>query len=129
VNSVRGYPENLLVRDNGVAATLELQLPIFGYRNQPHPLNLVLVPFVDYGRSWDEADTDPGSDIINTDEGRYIYSAGLGLLWAPLRGLDLQAYWGSDLGNNFRGDDPRQFRQKDLQDDGFHFSVSYNLRW
>ena len=59
VNSVRGYPENLLVRDNGVAATLELQLPIFGYRNQPHPLNLVLVPFVDYGRSWDEADTDP----------------------------------------------------------------------
>ena len=53
VNSVRGYPEHLLVRENGVAATLELQLPIFGYRRQPNPLSLVLVPFVDYGRSRD----------------------------------------------------------------------------
>jgi hemolysin activation/secretion protein len=129
VHSVRGYPENLLVRDNGMAASLELQLPILGYRSQPHPLNLVFVPFFDYGRSWDEVDTDPGSDVINTDHASYIYSAGLGLLWNPLRGLEVQAYWGDDLGNNFDGDDPRQFREEDLQSDGFHFAVGYTVRW
>lgn len=129
VNTVRGYPENLLVRDNGVAATLELQLPIPGYREDPHPANLVLVPFVDYGRSWDERDTDPGSDIRNTDEARYIASAGLGLLWKPLKGLDVQLYWGGDIADNFEGDDPRDTRDPDLQDDGFHFSVAYVARW
>jgi hemolysin activation/secretion protein len=129
VSTVRGYPENLLVRDNGVAATLEVQLPVFGYHSTPHPLNLVFVPFIDYGRSWDEADTDPGSPDRNTDEPRYIVSSGIGALWQPLRGLSAQVYWGTDIGNNFEEDDPRDFREHDLQDEGVHFSLSYVARW
>lgn len=129
-NTVRGYPENLLVRDNGVAATIELQVPMLGYRSDPHPLNLMLVPFVDYGRSWDEADTDPGSDTRNTDVARYIASAGLGLRWNPFAGLEAQVYWGHPIADNFDGDDPRDLRQDhDLQDDGVHFAVTYSYRW
>jgi len=129
VNTVRGYPENLLVRDNGVAATLEFQLPVIGFHPEPHPLNLALVVFADYGRSWDKVDTDPTSKVRNTDEARFIMSSGLGLVWHPLSGFDAQVYWGADIGNNFEGDDPRDTRDPDLQDDGVHFSISYVGRW
>jgi hemolysin activation/secretion protein len=127
-NTVRGFPENLLVRDNGVALTVELQAPLFG-KATPHPLNIGLVPFIDYGRAWDDADTDPGSQVRDSDEARYITSAGLGLRWNPFPGLDAQVYWGSDIANNFDGDDPRELRERDLQDDGVHFSVTYLARW
>jgi hemolysin activation/secretion protein len=130
VNTVRGYPENLLVRDNGIAATLEVQFPVFHYRSTPHPLNLVFTPFIDFGRSWDDKDTDPGDPDRDTDEPRYIMSLGIGALWQPLRGLSAQVYWGMDFGNNFEGDDPRDFREEhDLQDEGVHFSLSYVARW
>ena len=130
VNTVRGYPENLLIRDNGVAATLELQLPLLNHRPEPHPANLVLVPFVDYGRAWDDRDVDPGSNVRDTTDARYIWSAGFGLLWQPLEGLDVQFYRGADLGDNFEADDPRDSRgSRDLQDDGIHFAVTYTKRW
>jgi hemolysin activation/secretion protein len=130
-NTVRGFPENLLVRDNGVALTaltVELQIPLFG-RSTPHPLNLGLIPFIDYGRSWDDEDTDPGSSLRDSDEARYITSAGLGVRWNPFPGLDAQVFWGNDIANNFEGDDPRDLRERDLQDDGVHFSVTYLARW
>lgn len=129
VNTVRGYPENLLVRDNGVGATLELQLPVFGFHGEPHPLNLIFAPFVDYGRSWDEEDTDPTSTTRDTDDARFVLSAGLGLLWQPIHGLRAQVYWGEDIDDNFDQDDPRDSntRDRDLQDDGVHFALSYVL--
>jgi hemolysin activation/secretion protein len=128
VNTVRGFPENLLVRDNGLAATLELQIPLFG-RSDPHPLNVTVVPFIDYGRSWDVKDTAPRSDVRNTEDARYIASSGAGVRWNPLPGLDAQVYWGRAIGSNFKGDDPRDLREHDLQDDGVHFSISYLARW
>lgn len=127
-NTVRGYPENLLVRDNGVALTTELQVPLFG-RTTPHPLNIGLVPFIDYGASWDDEDTDPGSKVRDSDATRFIASVGLGVRWNPLPGLDAQVFWGADVADNFDGDDPRDLRERDLQDDGVHFSVTYLARW
>jgi hemolysin activation/secretion protein len=130
VNTVRGYPENLMVRDNGVAASVEFQIPVSKHFGTPHPANLTVVPFFDYGRSWDKLDTDPGNDLRNTDEARFITSAGLGLKWNPFRGLDAQVYWGTQLSDNFDGDDPRELRNEtDLQDDGVHYSLMYTLRW
>lgn len=129
VNTVRGYPENLLVRDNGIAVTIELQLPIPAYVATPHVRNLLIVPFVDYGRSWDKIDTDP-NPMRNTDDAKYIIGAGLGLVWEPLQGLRAQVFWGSDVDDNFGpGEDPRDFRDKDLQDDGFHVAINYSLVW
>jgi hemolysin activation/secretion protein len=128
-NCVRGYAENLLVRDSGVCATVELQLPIAGYHAEPHPLNLVVAPFIDYGRSQDKVDIDLISDVRDTDTARWIVGAGVGLLWQPLRGIRAQVYWGQALADNFAGDDPRDNtsneQRKDLQADGVHFFVSY----
>ncbi len=126
VNTLRGVPENLLVRDNGFAATVELQLPIPGYQADAHPLNLVIAPFIDYGRSWDEKDISPLSDVRDTNHTRHILSAGLGLIWQPVNGLRASLYWGEDLDNNFNGDDPRATDPgDDLQNDGLHISISY----
>jgi hemolysin activation/secretion protein len=129
VTTVRGYPENLLVRDNGVAGTIELQLPLPGYRPNPSPFNAVISEFIDYGRSWDKRNTDPGSGIGSTTVPRYIASAGVGLLYQPVRGLDAQLYWGRGIANNFHGDDPRTNRNHDLQERGIHYAVSYSVRW
>lgn len=129
VSTVRGFPENLLVRDNGAAGTFELQLPLPGYRPSPNPLNAVIVEFVDYGRSWDKRNTAPGSQLVDTTAPRYIASAGLGVLYQPLRGLDAQLYWGRGIANNFHGDDPRANRKNDLQERGIHYAVAYAYKW
>lgn len=130
VDTVRGFPENLLVRDNGTAETLEVQLPLPGYRLEPSWRNLVVAPFVDYGRSWDKSNADPGNPVLNTKDPLYIASAGLGLFWNPLKGLDAQVYWGRSIANSFNGeDDPRQFAPNDLQKRGIHFAVNYVDHW
>jgi len=126
INTVRGYSENLLVRDNGLTASLELQLPVFGYQADPHLRNLIIAPFVDFGRSWDEEDTDPLSLDRDTTDPRYIASLGLGLHWRPLRGMNLSIYYGYDVADNFENDDPRSFRSTNsIQDQGVHLSFSY----
>lgn len=124
VNSVRGYRENTFVRDNGAFLSAELQIPIWGYHAEPHPLNLVLAPFIDIGWSWDEVNTNPGQD--DSSASRNISSAGLGAIWQPLRGLKAVVYWGEQVSDNL-GD--RSIRSEtadyDLQDDGLHFALSY----
>jgi len=129
VNTVRGFPENLLVRDNGFAATIELQLPLPGYRPKPDPRNLVFAPFIDYGRSWDKVNTSPGNPLVDTHAADYIAGAGLGLLWNPIRGLDAKIYYGREIADQFHGNNPLHFVPHDLQFHGIHFSVNYQLNW
>ena len=50
INTVRGYLENQLVRDNGVVANIELDFPVF--TDVARKLSLNLKPFYDYGRAW-----------------------------------------------------------------------------
>jgi len=130
VDTVRGFPENLLVRDNGTAATMELQLPVPGYRNQPSPHDLVVAAFVDYGRSWDKVNTAIGNPDVNTTDPLYIASAGLGLLWNPVRGFNAQGYWGRSIRNNFNVyDNPLPYTPNDLQKDGYYLGANYVVRW
>ncbi len=130
VNTVRGYRENLLVRDNGVAATVELQLPVPGYSAQPVVRNLLVSLFADYGKSWDDINTDQTAAARDTTRKRWVTSVGLGLLWQPLPGLRAQVFWAHDLDDNFSGDDPRDGNnQSSLQGDGVHFSVSWSAQF
>jgi hemolysin activation/secretion protein len=130
VDTVRGFPENLLVRDEGAAATIELQFPIPGYRAVPNFRDLALATFVDCGRSWDKVNTDPDNPLLSTTDPLYLASAGLGLLWNPLRGLDAQVYWGRSIANNFRGaDDPLSGVPTGLQKRGIQFALNYVYRW
>jgi len=130
-NTVRGYAENLLVRDNGAAATFELQFPVAGYSGQPSWSNLILAQFVDFGASWDDTDVDLLSSLRDTDEVRYLLGAGVGVIWQPIAGLNAQIFWSLDASDNFDGDDPRdsQSRDKSLQDHGVHFAVSYSRKF
>ena len=127
-NTVRGYPENLLVRDNGVALTFELQFPVAGYTTAPGLRNLVLAQFIDFGSSWDDIDVDLLSSLRDTDEKRTLIGSGIGIIWEPLRGLKAQIYYSVDAFDNFDEDDPRdsESRDDDLQEDGVHFSISYS---
>lgn len=117
MRNVRGYRENLLVRDNGLHASLEWQVPVLepgtpsgGFQ----PRNLSAALFADFGQSWDQ---DTG---LASDRKERIYSIGAGLLWRPLDGLDASLYYGEGLADlPFRGDD--------LQDRGWHFRVAYQF--
>jgi hypothetical protein len=90
----------------------------------------MLVPFLDYGRSWDEADTDPVSNLRDTSVASALASLGLGLLWEPVKGFRAELYWGADIYDNLKpGEDPRDSRASNLQDDGVHFALNYTRSW
>ena len=91
--TVRGYPQNTLVRDDAFVASLEARVPIV--RDKRWADHLELTPFFDYGAGWNTSRSTP--------EPHDISSVGIGLRWgASLRGrvpLRAQAeiYWGYPL--------------------------------
>jgi len=112
--TVRGYRENQLVRDNGFVASAELRIPVIigGDDTGKGGYPIQLVPFVDYGRSWNDDRTTPDPAILS--------SVGLGILWNPDRHWSVEAY----AAQNFHKikDESDEY---DLQDLGLHFQISY----
>jgi hemolysin activation/secretion protein len=104
-DTVRGYRENRIVRDQGVVASAEWRIPI--WRKAGRPI-LDLAPFVDGGYAWN----------FHTDQGNpreWISSAGVGLLYNPNRRVSLQMYYGYPF---------KHFSHaNDIQDKGFHFDL------
>lgn len=108
MTTVRGYRENLLVRDNGLTASLEFMIPVFR-----HGDGLVhAAPFAQYGRSWNTRGGTPEPDSI--------YSAGAGVIWDMTKKTRLQAYYGYPLVKIEHGRDS-------LQEKGFHFLLTSEL--
>ncbi|HFE39408.1 MAG TPA: ShlB/FhaC/HecB family hemolysin secretion/activation protein [Gammaproteobacteria bacterium] len=103
--SVRGYRENLLVRDNGIAVSNQLRYALF--RSILH-----FVPFFDYGRSWDSEQGKFGST------GEQIYSAGAGLQWKANKAFYSELFWGKTLVNIASNTDQ-------TQDYSLHFLMRY----
>lgn len=117
-NTVRGYRENFLVRDNGWDASLEVRIPVFDLSIPGIPTELEdgrvdIAPFFDIGQSWDNDVSNPSPKTIS--------SIGLGLRWAPIQGVLASLYYGYALRDV---DDPDD---TDLQDDGIHFSIRVSL--
>lgn len=110
MDTVRGYRENQLVRDNGIVASLEFRIPVL--TDYTGDVRLRLAPFFDYGRSWNDG---------TTGEHKNIASAGAGLLLDYKR-LNGQLY----LAKAF-DDINRDNIDKNLQDEGVYFSVSYSV--
>lgn len=110
MNSVRGYRENLLVRDNGVAASLEFRLPVI--RDRQGDPALQFVPFFDIGGSWNASGPTPDPITVS--------SIGAGFRWAVRQRFLAQLYAGHPL---------RKVRNldHDLQDDGIHFQFSWQV--
>ena len=114
--TVRGYRENLFVRDNGVTASLEYQFPLFVDETGQDKYDLRLATFADWGRSWDE------DDALPTSAAETIASVGLGALWNPIEGLYVELYWGKDLDDQILPNDT-------WQDRGLHYQVSYQAHF
>ena len=111
--SLRGYRQNARGGDNGFCFVVEDRITLT--RNQGGDSVLQVAPFVDLGAVWNH-DGNPNELPDQT----FLASAGLGLLWEPIPGLNLRLDYGvpfvdiEELGDN-------------LQDDGFHFSVDYGF--
>jgi len=91
--TVRGYPQNTLVRDNAFMASLEARIPIV--RNKSWADYVELAPFFDYGRGWNtDRPTDGPPDLSGI---------GIGMRWgltiqSPVRlRPQFEVYWGHPL--------------------------------
>ena len=107
VHSVRGYRENQVVRDNGLALSGEIRIPLVHDANGQAVLSLV--PFIDFGYAWDENDRTDSTDIA---------SAGVGILLHLSDKLNAEFYWGhpfQDFDDN----------ENDVQDLGIHLQVTW----
>jgi Hemolysin activation/secretion protein len=111
--TVRGYIENDILRDNGIFGSAEVRVPI--WRGKEHNPILMVAPFFDIGSGWNVKTNNMPDDQFET-----LPSVGLGLIFNPNKYVFAQIYWGygfnRDLvpsGNN-------------LQDYGIHFFVSVN---
>jgi len=103
INTVRGYRENELVRDEGFSNSVEFHYPLFGEPNAKQVLSLV--PFVDYGGAWNR-----------NQSARYLLSTGLGLNW-KFDQFNAEFYWAHKLNA------PEINQHHDLQDEGIHFHL------
>ncbi len=117
MDTVRGYRENLLVRDNGVIASAEVRMPFFRAPlgdtiRGANELVLSAGPFIDYGHGWNTAQANNGV--------RTISSVGIGLSARAGSRLEAQLYLGKALRHV-------QFDNDDRQDDGVHFRMRLQL--
>ena len=110
MNSVRGYRENQLVRDNGLSASLEFRVPVI--RDRTGGAIVQFAPFIDFGRSWNTGNSTPDPKSIS--------SAGAGIVWAVTQDINLQAYWGIPLRSI-------ESSGNTLQDQGIHFQITGQL--
>jgi hemolysin activation/secretion protein len=109
MQSVRGYRENQLLRDDGIFASAETRVPIWMAKDKSPIVSLA--SFFDFGDGWN-------SDRVNKSY-QSIYSAGAGLLINATKHAQVTLYWGHPF-VNFH--EPKA----SLQDYGIHFVVSIN---
>lgn len=125
--TVRGYRENILVRDNAWVSSIEfrfplIKLPIPGLSKSDEDGTLEFATFYDFAWAKNESFHDPSVNriqqpaIIQT-----ISSLGIGLRWQPHKKIQSQFYWGVPLRNVKTGG------EHDLQDSGIHFLLNMQL--
>ena len=121
-NTVRGYRQNYLVRDEGFYTALEFHYPLYpnaGWRGRgpSNGCHLWLVPFFDYGGAWDYRQS-----------ATYISSAGVGLDWQydGIKGslFDASVYWAGRF-NHYVLPAGTPY---DLQDNGVTFQVKWQSK-
>jgi len=104
--SVRGYRENQILRDNGVFASAEVRFPFWIARDQEPVVSIA--PFFDIGNGWDNR---------KNNDSQTLSSAGIGLLLRLSKRAEASLYWGRPLVR-------LQNSKGSLQDYGIHFQIS-----
>ena len=127
-NSVRGYRENQLVRDNAVISSLESRLTLVSDRSWARSLELA--PFFDFGEGWHTTPEAAGRGrILLPVPPSRIYSVGVGVRWNGVFGDSLrwnpqfEVYWGEGLVDLAGANSP----SGSLQDTGIHFSFGLRV--
>lgn len=108
---LRGFRQNARSGDNGFRVSLEDRIALV--RNDAGEATLQVAPFVDLGKVWNTSGN-PNRLPSQT----FLAGAGLGILWQPVRSLNVRLDYGIPL---LRLKD----RGNDVQDQGFYFSVYY----
>ncbi|MBI1778226.1 MAG: ShlB/FhaC/HecB family hemolysin secretion/activation protein [Proteobacteria bacterium] len=116
-NTVRGYRENLLVRDNGYIGSVEGRIPILSFAlpwqaQAAEGGVLQLAPFFDYGAGWNKDRPTPSP--------RNIGSVGLGLRLDLGGRIHAQLYYGKALREV-------PVSPRSLEDRGIHFRLETSL--
>ncbi|OCQ89609.1 hemolysin activation/secretion protein [Oscillatoriales cyanobacterium USR001] len=111
ISSVRGYRQDALLTDNGVLISTELQWPIYSTPNRQNILQII--PFVDFGTTWNSSNRDAPNP--NT-----LVSVGLGLQWLMGNNFKARLDYGIPLVDI-------NSEKKTWQENGLYFSVQYNL--
>ncbi|MGK7915827.1 MAG: ShlB/FhaC/HecB family hemolysin secretion/activation protein, partial [Prochloraceae cyanobacterium] len=86
-NTVRGYRQDAILTDNGFLASAELRIPIIEGFSESGIVQVV--PFIDYGKGWNN------SDVSNPNP-QNLASVGRGLLWHE-ENLNLRLDYGIPL--------------------------------
>jgi hemolysin activation/secretion protein len=108
-DTVRGYRENQIVRDNAATASLELRVPLYEKGGQ----SLVdIAPFADLGYGWNVNKTGPDTYPL-------LGSVGVGLLVHPSSQIDARVYYGHPFKYFNKG--------SNLQDYGINFDILLSL--
>ncbi len=115
--TVRGYPVNTLLLDNGIIFSLEGRIPVLRlslpYIAAGEKTGLLQVaPFLDFGTGWNTRSPTPAP--------RTLGSIGIGLLWEVSENLAAQLYYG-------HGFQPIHETGHDLQNDGIYFRIVASL--
>lgn len=107
--SVRGYRQDLLVREQGFAGSLEYRHTL--WRDEARGWRLEVAPFLDGGGAFDQAGATPEPELL--------WSAGLGLRGEAHR-VQARLYWGHAFTEDRLDGD-------DIQDSGVHFQLAGQL--
>ncbi|MEL6490479.1 MAG: ShlB/FhaC/HecB family hemolysin secretion/activation protein [Cyanobacteria bacterium J06634_6] len=108
--TVRGYRQNALLRDNGALVSAEARFPIVRFAENSI---VQITPFVDAGVAWNHRDNDFSNN--------FLAGTGFGFLWEQNDNFSARLDWGIPLVDLDDGD------SNTLQDSGIYFSVRYNL--
>ncbi len=105
IDSVRGYPQNQLLTDNGIFASVEIRIPLTS-----DPSVLQLTPFIDVGTGW--------NNLLPNPDPSTLVGLGLGMRWLIGSNLSLRLDYGIPLISV-------QNQENSLQENGFYFSLQY----
>lgn len=107
--TVRGYRQNALLRDNGALVSAEARLPIIRFSEGSI---VQIVPFFDVGTAWNNFNDSADTNVLA--------GTGIGVVWEQDEALSARLDWGIPLVN-------LDSSSHSLQDSGIYFSVRYNL--
>ncbi len=107
--SVRGISRNLLVRDNGLIASMELRIPVA--RESEAPARVEIFPFADFAHAWNQRLDSP----VET-----VSSAGIGVSVDVRDRLHAELTWAEPIRRGVGGG-------RDLQGKGIYFEVRVDV--